>query len=265
MKLWAVAMVKDEVDVIEATLRHVAAQGVDGIIVADNGSTDGTREVLDIAAERLPCNVVIVGDSQVGYWQSLKMTALAQEAHDCGADWVWPFDADELFYWGATKKLADVVEHADGDWIEARLWHHFVTGLDANAGKGNPFTRMRYRSQEQAPIGKVIVKWQNGCTLLAGNHGCTFPAGHIVSSERDVQVRHFPYRSEDQFVSKAINGSRAYAATDLPWSTGQHWREYGMIYERGGEEALREVFRAHFVHDLPSASGLVYDPARLDS
>lgn len=263
MSVWAVTMVKDEADVIERVLRHVAAQGVEGIIVAENGSTDGTRAMLySIKHEGLGCDLIIQPDDEVGYWQSRKMTALADRAHSKGAEWVWPFDADEWWQHDMGKvTIAEMCAAADGPMIEASLYHHFVTKLDP---PGHPFDSMQYRAHDPAPIGKVIVRWRSGMTLAAGNHGVSYGGPVQAASWLGCEVRHFPYRSEEQFVRKAVNGSRAYAATDLPWGTGQHWREYGLLYERGGEEALREAYRAHFVHDLPSASGLVFDPARPD-
>ena len=38
--------VRDEADVLEDNLRYHRAQGVDHFIVTDNGSTDGTREIM---------------------------------------------------------------------------------------------------------------------------------------------------------------------------------------------------------------------------
>src|SRR4029077_16712314 len=147
------------------------------------------------------------------------------------------------------QRLADVLARADGDVVQARLWHHFSTTLDADSGW--PFERMVYRAASEAPIGKVIVRWDPGATIEPGNHGAFYlDRGAMISTLRDVQVRHFPYRSEEQFVRKAINGSRAYAATDLPWGIGQHWREYGQLYAKGGEDALRAAYRAHFHYDL---------------
>jgi glycosyltransferase involved in cell wall biosynthesis len=262
MSVWAIMMVKDEEDVIEPVLRHIAAQGVDGIIVADNRSTDLTRDLLTWLHDQLPCPLVLHDDEQIGYWQSRKMTALANEAHKLGAEWVWPCDADEVWFYGK-ERLADVIHRSDGDVIYARLWHHFATALDANAGAGSPFTRMRYRSGTEAPIGKVILRWQSDMVIEAGNHDVE--GAYAPSTRQDIQIRHFPYRSEQQFVRKAINGSRAYAETTLPPHVGQHWREYGQLYNQGGEQALRDAWHAHFYYDLPSASGLVYDPTRLDS
>lgn len=44
--IWAVSMVKNEGDIIEETFRNLFAQGVDHLIVADNGSTEGMLELL---------------------------------------------------------------------------------------------------------------------------------------------------------------------------------------------------------------------------
>src|SRR4029077_15128344 len=195
------------------------------------------------------------------YSQWQKMSALAQQAHECGAVWVWPFDADELWYYGAVP-LAAYIEAQTADVLYARRWHHFCT--DAAPADGNPFQRMQYRGPDEAPIGKVIIRWKPGTVIEQGNHGAAMMA-NVRHLPTDIQVRHFPYRSADQFTRKAINGSRAYAATTLPPSVGQHWREYGKLYDKGGQKALKAAFDAHFFYDLPSASGLVYDPARLDS
>lgn len=280
MSVWAITMVKDEIDVIEPVLRHVAAQGVAGIIVADNASTDGTWEALRKLHLELACDLVVIPDEEVAYYQSRKMSALAEQAHAAGATWIWPFDADEVWYFGTKgERLADVIERAPGtiDVIHSRLWHHRVTVLDPEPneeiepGSGrlarSPFERMRYREREEAPLGKVIVRWRPGSIIHQGNHDVMLQGAgpHPASVDSDVQVRHFPYRSEDQFVRKAINGTAAYAATDLPMEIGLHWREFGAVYARGGLAALRAAYRKHFVHDLPTASGLVYDPARLDS
>ena len=46
MKLIMTMMVRDEADVIRAALEHHRAQGIDRMIVTDNGSVDGTLEIL---------------------------------------------------------------------------------------------------------------------------------------------------------------------------------------------------------------------------
>lgn len=100
-----VAVVKDEADIIEPTIRHMATQ-VDGIIVADNRSTDGTRQILDRLAGELP--VTVVDDPEVGYYQSRKTTDMLHLARAAGAEWCVPFDADEIAY-SPFGRIADVL------------------------------------------------------------------------------------------------------------------------------------------------------------
>src|SRR5881394_2910564 len=113
-KVIAVAMVKDEADIIQATVCHMLTQ-VDQVIVADNMSTDGTRNILDslLVLNSLP--VEVVDDNDPAYYQSSKMTHLARLAYLRGADWVVPFDADELWTAnGATVK--ETLERAECDY-----------------------------------------------------------------------------------------------------------------------------------------------------
>ena len=47
MRLAMTLLVRDEADIIEANLRYHRAQGVDFFVVGDNGSEDGTLEILE--------------------------------------------------------------------------------------------------------------------------------------------------------------------------------------------------------------------------
>lgn len=261
-------MVRDEADIIEFTVGRMLQQ-VARAIVADNGSTDGTREILDRLAERCPA-LTVLDDPETGYYQSRKMSALAERARDEGADWILPFDADEVWLTHTGERIADVLASLEPSVLvcEAPLFDHVATGHDPNLR--NPLRRIGWRRAEQAPLRKVAVRAIQGVTIHQGNHGATFPGiPHPPAVTNALQVRHFPYRSAEQMIRKARNGAQAYAATDLPEDVGGHWRGYGRILHEHGEEALADVFRRYFwrAHpdrpyhvDTERQSPLIYDP-----
>lgn len=253
-------MVRDEADVIGSTLTHLANEDVDGIIVADNRSTDGTRDILADAQRTLSCPLVIVDDPEVGYWQSQKMSDLAKQAVDRGATWVLPFDADELWYSHIDRLGGLVRNHVDErcNLLNADLYNHFPTAIDELGV--SPFETIVWRQRNPGALPKVLFRWEPGSVIHQGNHGVTLPSGERAWPGQ-VELRHFPYRSAAQFVRKARNGAEAYRATDLPDHVGAHWRAYGDILDRHGEEALAEVFRSHFWFLSPVDAGLIRDPA----
>lgn len=249
-----IAMVKDEADVIAGTLRHMAEE-VDRLIVADNGSTDGTRGILDELTSVLP--LTVLDDPDVAYHQSAKMTDLANYAYARGADWIVPFDADEL--WLAPDRVRTVLAGLPDDCTVAwaTLFNHLRTAVDLD--DPDPFRSMVWRQNHPGALPKVAVRWAPGAVIEQGNHGAYHP--HGVVGVPALEIRHFPARSPEQWTRKGINGAAAYKATDLPPSVGAHWRSYGQLVETHGEQILADVFREHWYYLSPTDSGLVYDPA----
>ncbi len=255
MSTWGIGMVKNEADVIEGTLRHMADE-VDCLLVADNGSTDGTREILDQL--ELELRLTVVDDLDPAYYQSAKMTRLAERAAANGATWIVPFDADELWTHpvGRIREMLPMIS-SWANVLNAQLFNHWCTAIDT--GDPDPFRSMVWRQREPGALGKVAFKWEPGAVIEQGNHGVFLPGGMVVSDV--LRISHFPYRSTEQFIRKAIQGAAAYAHTDLPEDLGAHWRAYGRIQEMGGDEALGDVFRAHFWHLSPVDVDMVLDPA----
>ncbi len=261
MSVCGVLMVKNEVDVIATTVTHLLSQ-VDTVIVADNLSTDGTREILDSIHAVYQDRLLIRDDTEIGYWQSRKMTALALNAYALGHDWVVPCDADEI--WKSTVVDETVGQALDGlhesyGKASAAVFNHYATALD-DQEISNPMLRMEWRTEQPLGLPKTAVRLHPGVVIDAGNHNATGPKSAPNTIGGLLQVRHFPYRSPEQFVSKAITGSKAYAATDLPRGLGLHWREYGERIEELGEEAGgHDWFNRYFCYDDPINAGRAHD------
>lgn len=247
-------MVKDEIDIIEFTIRHLIEE-VDFVIVSDNGSTDGTFDlVVQLQREGLPLRALL--DSEVGYWQSRKMTALAQLALEEGHAWVVPCDADEYWYAADGRTITAFLagQAPDVQIVLAHLYHHIPSDLDPEDDK-NPFRRIGWRKREHAGLPKVACRARPDLTIDAGNHSAR--TNGTASTSSGLIIRHYSWRTEGQFLRKIRNGVAAYAATDLPEGIGEHWR----MWQNCDDEQVRAHFHTWFHSEDPYADdSLIFDP-----
>lgn len=250
MTLWGVTMVKDELDVLPYTLAHMIGEGVDGLIIADNLSTDGTWEWLCTHVPDLPCETILERDEEVAYYQSVKMTGHYQHATRLGADWVIPFDADEVWHSSDGRSLATFFAELgpDVDCAEAAIYNYFPTSGDDPA-KEIPFQRILHRDPMVSVMVKTAVRAAvPGLVVEQGNHGA-HAERPLRAARGSLTVGHFPWRSPDQFERKVANGSRAYDATGATMGSAQgaHWRQHGQILHDSGSAALRQVYDEWFL------------------
>ena len=96
---------RNEEDLLEVNLRYHFSTAIDAAIVIDNGSDDGSLDVLLRLSQEFP---ILVASEPGPYRQSEKMTRMARWAARRGADWVLPIDADE-FWTGAESPLREVL------------------------------------------------------------------------------------------------------------------------------------------------------------
>lgn len=254
-QVWGVCMCKDEADVIEPVVRQLFAQGIDGCLVADNMSTDNTRAILIRLSREF--SLTVLQDAEVRYLQSQKMTNLANAAHALGAEWIIPFDADEMFVSEGAPVAEQLRRRRDSlDVLSIRMKNYVATAKD-NPSDPNPLTREQWRQPGFNRLNKVVVRWQAGMTLAPGNHLVGMNGHNLQSSEpASITICHFQNRSPEHFIRKIRNEAKAYANAGLPEGVG-YWHKFGHLTD----SEIRAWWRKDYFVADPAAAGLVHEPA----
>jgi hypothetical protein len=267
--VWAVGVVRDEADIIEATVTRMLRE-VDHVLVADNGSVDGTGEIL-----RSLDRVTVLTDPSAGFHgdgqQAQRTTALASLAAQRGADWVVPFDADEVWVAHDGRRLGDVLDGLPDDvsLARAKVLNHVLTDRDPPGGDAP--ARMVYRLPDIPLLPKAACRAAPGLYIVRGNHHATYPGvawpPHVDGL---VHVHHFPFRSAEQFVRKIkyktdvppdLRTRERQAHGELPTEVeGLGRATWLRVLEEEGEDALTARFEEEHRFADPDEAGLVLDP-----
>jgi len=217
MKLVAVSRVRNEVDIIEAFVRH-HSEHFHKLIILDDGSSDETMQVLgSLQAAGLP--LVLLQEQALTYDQSRYMTLLLHMAVDqFGADWVAPLDADEFIEPRHGMTLAEALAAREPQ-LYAIPWHNFLWSAQSAANpESNPVVRMRMRLPSHADSTKLLVPAglvDDRTQLAQGNHNLLRDGIVVPTVPLDtVHLCHFPIRDPIQYAGKIAVGYLKYAAMD---------------------------------------------------
>jgi hypothetical protein len=242
VKLFMTLLLRDEEDIVRENLDFHLAQGVDRVIVTDNGSTDRTLEILrGYEARGL---VHLLHEPTDDYSQGRWVTRMARLAADQGADWVINNDADE-FWWPRSGTLRSTFEQLRSE-VGVVVAHraNFVPRPE----DGRPFwERMTLRERVSLnPLGKplppkVAHRADPEITVVQGNHRVEGPDPGERLDDGSIEILHFPMRTYAQFENKIAKGGRAYARNqELPHRTGRTWRRLYELLQEGGLPAHYE-------------------------
>ena len=236
---------------------HLLDQGVSRIIAVDHLSSDATPRLLAERGER----VTVVPYRHPAYAQSSIMTALARHAAAHGAEWVIPFDADEIWWARDDARLAEYLRGRIDDVVEAEIVSFVPTAKDSD--DENPIRRLTYRFEQPDGYPKVAFRADPGITVGMGNHAVE-PQG---ATGGGLVIAHYPYRNREQFIRKFKYGRAGLISARLPVARGDHWRGLGALSEEELSLQWDDYVTTHLLPDhnhLPLGSALVDDPgARL--
>jgi glycosyltransferase involved in cell wall biosynthesis len=213
MKLALTLLAKNEADVIQANIAYHLAAGVDFIVATDNGSTDGTLEILE---RYEPEGVLhLIREPSTDFRQGEWVTRMARLAADRGADWVINADADE-FWWPRAGNLKEVLERLPERYgIVHGVWRPFVARPD----DGSHFAeRMTVRLSMQAaindptnpfrPARKAMHRAHPNVRVRDGNHDVEGTPLVKLQGWYPLEVFHLPLRSRAQVETKYAGGAR---------------------------------------------------------
>lgn len=280
---------KDEGDVLEQNVAHHLASGVDHVGVADNESSDGTRDRL----RRFGDAVTVRSFHDFAERHRVRMEILEeiQAAHGRRVRWAGVSDTDE-FFWLPGTTLRACLAAAPDDVVCASFHQKLFLPTESDPPSGPVYLRQTWRSSSYAsPLhssyveGKSIYRtaWLRRITSEHRNPDVPHPWW----GPETPAVHHYMIRDEDQFVMKVRRLTawrkrrglasrlwwqrlrRAVGLPETPHVAGFK-KEWWDAYREGGEEGLRRHYRTkHRIQtaDLPRlvAEGhLVRDTAFAD-
>lgn len=190
-------VVRDEADIVEATLTAATAWA-DRIFVLDNGSEDGTYEILRAVASRHPKQIAVDRDDRV-FTDGIRATVYAAHRREARpGDWWCRLDADEFAVGDPREVLARVPTSFDR--VVGSQFKFYLTREDATAYAADPETwllrpvpeRIRWYRNDWAEIRfarhRRRMRWVD----------TGWPAGSSRVFPERVPFRHYQYRSPDQ-------------------------------------------------------------------
>jgi hypothetical protein len=253
MRVFGVLVVRNAVDLVRVAVLHHLSLGIERVLVVDNGSSDGTTRVLRRLARRHPVSFTV---DEGPFDQAELTTGLVHEAARAGADWVVPFDADELLT--GDEPLRDVLWCARPDGLLVEVLT-FVQRSDRLRASPRALLTMTMRPRDLVdPVAaiargrageisiveaawprKLVLRPTMDVRLHVGNHG----ADGVERLELCDRIRylHAPLRARSVLALRAEHARRIRAVRSNP---DQGWQQHRILVaaERG---LLDEEWRAN--------------------
>lgn len=186
LKVVALMTIKDEADILKSTLKSASAW-VDEIYAIDNGSTDGSLEILQNASHLVRSVIVDAKEFDESYF----ISKLLDLAKDSAADWFVDLDADEHY----DPSIRAILKNCPTSCNAVSVTIRYMIG------------RRCYREHRE-----WVRIYRNDSSLFSFDHirklhGGKIPIAKSMRSvhHSHVDVRHYQIRSYEQGMKKYEN------------------------------------------------------------
>lgn len=217
-----VLIVRDAVDVTALVVAHHLRVGIERIHVIDDGSSDGTTELLDELARRTSRvthhRVLGEDDPQLETVSEAGNRLIAE-----GARLVVPFDADE--FWDVTPEQLESWVADERPRSLSSHWVNFAQSRDNTYPRGGGLLDVRHRAELDAeategevgafrasflqygPIPKAMVRAHAAVAFSRGQHDVHLARepGLLPQEPAGVDVLHVPLRWKSELTKRALN------------------------------------------------------------
>lgn len=230
-----ISRLKNSADIIETWVRANAAVA-DKFVVIDNGSSDGTPQILDrLKAEGFDIEVMFEDGRRIQRNQMNYLVDYVKECYD--PDWILPLDDDEII---ASDTIGDIKGYLMElpPLKEYRIrWRVYTMRGNENSNEQCVVKRLGYcfiNNQMDFPVAIISRDIRNKNILLTqGNHAlknCDLP---IVYLDK-LYIAHYPLRSKDQIISKFLTGWTNYLIHPLSdnMKKNSYWQKIYSDFKR---------------------------------
>jgi hypothetical protein len=249
-KIIMTILVRDEADIIEQHLLYHADMDIDGFIVTDNRSLDGTHDILE-EYKKNGMILELINEPSARYNQVAWVHRMIELARDkYGADYCINSDADEFWY-TANRSLRNELASSRA----SNIYCPSYMMLPTSSGEFWNATDCVKRAAPKKfglnghnnllfgkPTKKVIHRTQGYQMIKMGNHGVEM-TDDIYERSRKIWIYHYSIRSKEQFKRKMLQGGAAIEANETSsQKEASHWRYFYRGYNAGTIDLDQEYY-----------------------